>query len=380
MDRWGDGAMLTITLVLLGIGATAVFSASSVMSMAEGGSAYSFLVKHCIKIAAGLVCLVLAWVFPFTRWGRLAPILAVLGILALVLVLLPTPLRVTINGVHRWLRIGPVLFQPSEMARVCLVIYLAWVLSRKGEKLRGFKDGYLPPILAIVLFTALVAAEPSLGCAIAIFTIGLMMLFAAGAKLKHLALTVGSVIPALVLVAYLKDYQWKRILSFISGDPDPLGDGWQLWQSLIALGSGGVAGRWGDSLQKFHYLPYPHTDFIFSVLGEQWGLMGATAVLVLLAILLWRGVRAALAAESPFGGLLAIGITGSIAVYAALNVAVVTGLAPTTGLPFPFLSYGGSAIVANLFCVGVLLNISRFNAVGSVERHYTLRRPRRVRA
>lgn len=380
MDRWGDGAILTITLVLLGIGATAVFSASSVMSMADGGSAYSFLIKHCVKIAAGLVILAFAWAFPFTRWGRLAPVVAIVAILALILVLIPTPLRVTINGVHRWLKLGPVLFQPSEMARVCLVIYLAWVLSRKGEKLKGFKNGYLPPILAIVLFTALVAAEPSLGCAIAIFAIGLMMLFAAGARLRHLALTVGSVIPALVLVAYLKDYQWKRILSFISGDPDPLDNGWQLWQSLIALGSGGVAGRWGDSLQKFHYLPYPHTDFIFSVLGEQWGFIGATAVLILLAALLWRGLRTAMAAENPFAGLLALGLTGSIGIYAVLNVAVVTGLAPTTGLPFPFLSYGGSAIVANLFCVGVLLNISRFNTVTSVERHYTLRRPRRARA
>jgi cell division protein FtsW len=380
MDRWGDGAMFTITLVLLGIGATAVFSASSVLSMAEGGSAYSFLIKHCFKIAVGLGLLALAWVVPFSRWGRLAPCLALLALIALVLVLLPSPFRVTLNGVHRWLRIGPVLFQPSEMARVCLVIYLAWVLSRKGEKLKGFVDGYLPPILAIVLFTALVAAEPSLGCAIALFTIGLMLLFAAGAKLRHLALTVGAVLPALVLVAYLKDYQWKRVLSFISGDPDPLDDGWQLWQSLIALGSGGVAGRWGDSLQKFHYLPYPHTDFIFSVLGEQWGLIGAVSVLILLAALLWRGVRTALAADSPFAGLLAMGLTGSIGVYAVLNVAVVTGLAPTTGLPFPFLSYGGSALVANLFCVGVLLNISRFNTVGSVERHYTLRRPRRARA
>jgi cell division protein FtsW len=379
MDRWGDGAMLTITLVLLGIGATAVFSASSVMSMAEGGSAYSFFIKHCVKIAAGLFFLAVAWAFPFTRWGKLAPILAGIAILLLILVLLPTPLRVTINGVNRWLRIGPVLFQPSEVARVCLVIYLAWVLSRKGEKLKGFVNGYLPPILAIVVFTALIAAEPSLGCAIAIFTIGLMMLFAAGARIHHLAFTMGAMLPALLLVAYLKDYQWKRILTFITGNPDPLGDGWQLWQSLIALGSGGIAGRWGDSLQKFHYLPYPHTDFIFSVLGEQWGFIGASAVLVLLAVLLWRGVRTALAAEGPFAGLLAIGLTGSIGIYAVLNVAVVTGLAPTTGLPFPFLSYGGSATVANLFCVGVLLNISRYNAVGTVERHYTIRRPRRAR-
>lgn len=372
--------MLTLTLVLLAIGATAVFSASSVMSMAEGGSAYSFLIKHCVKIAVGLGFLAFAWVFPFTRWGRMAPFVAVLAILALILVLIPSPLRVTLNGVHRWLRIGPVLFQPSEMARVCLVIYLAWVLSRKGEKVKGFKDGYLPPILAILLVTALVAAEPSLGCAIAIFTIGFMMLFAAGARLGHLALTVGSAIPALLTVAFLRDYQSNRILTYMSDDPDPLGNGWHLWQSLIALGSGGVAGRWGDSLQKFHYLPYPHTDFIFSVLGEQWGFIGTASVLILLGALLWRGVRTALASDSAFGELLAIGLTGSIGIYAVLNVAVVTGLAPATGLPFPFMSYGGSSMVANLFCVGILLNISRFNAVSSVERRYTLLRPRRARA
>ncbi len=374
-DRWGDGTILTITLVLLGIGATAVFSASSVMAISEGGSAYSYLISHCVKIAAGLVFLVLAWAVPFTRWGRISPFLAFVALAALIAVLVPSPLRVTVNGVHRWLRVGPVLFQPSEMARVCLVIYLAWVLSRKRERLKNLTHGYLPPLMAIGVFAALIAAEPSLGCAIALFLIGFVLLFAGGARVKHLAGTVG--LAALGAAAFVKPYQWKRILTFLSSDVDPMEGGWQLWQSLVALGSGGIAGKWGGSLQKFHYLPYPHTDFIFSVLGEQWGLIGALTVLGLVAVLIWRGVRTAMAAQDPFASLLAIGLTCSIGVYAMLHVAVATGLAPTTGLPFPFLSYGGSALVANLFCVGILLNISRFNAVSSVERRYTARPAKR---
>ncbi len=375
LDRWGDGAMFTITLVLLGIGATMVFSASSFMAMAEGGSAYSYLIRHCARIAVGLVFLTVAWAFPFQRWRYLAPALGVLGVLLLAAVLVPSPFRVTVNEVHRWMKVGPVLFQPSEVAKVFLVIYLAAVLSSKGEKLKDLTHGYIPPLVVIGVFSFLVAREPSLGCAVALFLNGLILLFAAGAKFKHLAATV--VLAALAGAAYLRDYQLRRILDFMSSDADPLESGWHLWQSLVALGSGGLFGKWGDSLQKFHYLPYPHTDFIFSVLGEQWGFIGAVVVLGLVAALLWRGARTAMASEDPFGRLLAMGMTAVIGVNAIINVAVVTGLAPTTGLPFPFMSYGGSALVANLFCVGVLLNISRFNAVSSVERRYAARRARR---
>lgn len=367
--------MFTITLVLLGIGATMVFSASSFMAMAEGGSAYSYLIRHCARIAVGLVFLVVAWAFPFQRWRHLAPALGVLGVLLLAVVLVPSPFRVTVNGVHRWLKVGPVLFQPSELAKVFLVIYLAAVLSRKGEKLKDLTHGFIPPLVVVGVFSFLVAKEPSLGCAVALFLNGLILLFAAGAKLKHLAAT--AVLAALAGGAYLRDYQLRRILDFMSSDTNPLESGWHLWQSLVALGSGGLFGKWGDSLQKFHYLPYPHTDFIFSVLGEQWGFIGAVGVLGLVAALLWRGARTAMASEGPFGRLLATGMTAVIGVNALINVAVVTGLAPTTGLPFPFMSYGGSALVANLFCVGVVLNISRFNAVSSVERRYAARRARR---
>jgi cell division protein FtsW len=369
--------MLTITLVLLGIGATTVFTASSVIGMEESGSAYSYLLRHCVKIVAGLFLLAVAWVLPLSFWGRISPLLAVLATLALILVLFPTPFQVSVNGVSRWLRFGPVLFQPSEVARVCLVLYLAWILSKKGDKVKEFCRGYLPPLLALVITTALIAAEPSLGCAAAVFLTGFLLLFAAGARLLHLFATVAAAIPALVFVAFFKPYQWARITTFFSEERDPLENGWQITQSQVALGSGGLTGRWGDSLQKFHFLPDPHTDFIFSVLGEQWGFIGAVVVLGLVGVLLWRGARTAMAAHDPFGRTLAIGLTGSIAVYAVLNVAVATGSIPTTGLPFPFLSYGGSALVTNLFSVGLLLNVSRFNSAQSLERMQTVRRSRR---
>jgi cell division protein FtsW len=376
-DRWGDRVMLTLTLVLLGIGATTVFTASSVIAMEESGSAYTYLISHCVKIVAGLVLLAVAWAVPLRRWGRVSPLMAILALLALVMVLLPTPLRVSVNGVNRWLRLGPVLFQPSELAKVCLVMYLAWILSKKGEKVRDLFKGYLPPLLALVVTTGLIAAEPSLGCAAAVLMIGFLILFAAGSRLVHLFATVGAALPALVFVAYVKHYQWTRITTFFASDPDPLQHGWQVSQSKVALGSGGLTGRWGDSLQKFHYLPDPHTDFIFSVLGEQWGFIGAMVVLGLLTALLWRGARAAVAAQDPFARTLAIGLTGSVAIYTVLNVAVATGSIPTTGLPFPFLSYGGSALASNLFSVGLLLNVSRFSSAQSSERVSVQQRPRR---
>jgi len=377
-ENWGDRVMLTITLVLLGVGATTVFTASSVIAMDDGGSTYSYLIRHCAKIFAGLFLLAVAWVVPLSLWGRLSPWLMLLALAALALVLLPTPFRVSANGVYRWLSFGPVTFQPSEMAKVCLVIYLAWILSRKGEKLKDLVHGYVPPFLVLAGTTALIAAEPSLGCAAAVFMIGFLLLFAAGARLVHMLGTVAAAIPALVLVAKLKPYQWERITTFFSEEADPLENGWQIAQSQIALGSGGLAGRWSDSLQKFHFLPDPHTDFIFSVLGEQWGFIGAVAVLGLLAALLWRGARAALAAVDPFARTLAVGLTGAIAVYAVLNVAVATGSIPTTGLPFPFLSYGGSALVANLFSVGLLLNVSRYNSARSYERMESMRGRKRA--
>jgi cell division protein FtsW len=369
--------MLSITLVLLGIGATTVFTASSVIAMDEGGSAYAYLIRHCVKIVAGLFLLGVAWIVPLSIWGRFSPVLALFAAFLLVLVLLPTPFRVSANGVYRWLRFGPVVFQPSEVAKVCLVVYLAWILSKRGENLKNFYHGYLPPILALGIFTALIAAEPSLGCAAAVFLIGFLLLFAAGARLIHLLGTIGAAVPALVLVASRNPYQWARIVTSRAKEPDPLADGWHIAQSKVALGSGGLTGRWSEGLAKFHFLPEPHTDFIFSVIGEQWGFIGAVIVLGLVAALLWRGARTAIATHDPFGRTLAIGLACSIAVYALLNVAVATGTIPTTGLPLPFLSYGGSALVTNLFAVGLLLNISRQSQTKSLDRLKVSRRPKR---
>jgi len=374
----GDRVLLTLTLVLLGVGATAVFCASSFISLEERGSSYSYLADHSLRIAVGLLALAAAWFFPFSRWRRLAPAMALAALIALGLVLLPVPFRVTINGVHRWLRIGPAVFQPSEFARVALVIYLAWLLSRKGERIRNFAHGYLPPAVAIAIFAGLVAVEPSMGCAIAISATGFLVLFAAGARVVHLFLTAAAAVPVGLVVVLSNEYQWQRIRGFLSQHPDQLDRGWQLWQSMVALGSGGVGGRWGESMQKMRFLPYPHTDFIFAVIGEQWGFIGALAVLALIAAVLWRGVRISREAESSFDELVAIGLTGSIGIYAFLNVAVVTGLLPTTGLPLPFVSYGGSAIVMNLLSIGILLNISRRSAATPIERRYVMRRSARA--
>jgi cell division protein FtsW len=271
------------------------------------------------------------------------------------------------NGATRWLRVGFLSIQPTDTGRLAAVVFLAWWLKRHPPAERGFVRGLLPPLAIVAFLAGLILLQPNLSSAGLLFATGFVMLYLAEAPLLHLAVPVGAGLAGLALMLQLHPYQMRRIATYVefvfTGTLDQRGSGWQLDQSLIAIGSGGWFGRGlGGGLQKYLFLPEAHTDFIFSILAEELGFVGATALFVLLALLLWRCLRVVARAADPFHFLLAGGLTLQIGLYALANLAVATGLAPTTGLPLPFVSYGGTALLANLAAVGLLYRISAANA------------------
>jgi cell division protein FtsW len=265
-----------------------------------------------------------------------------------------------INGTQRWLSFRLFSLQPSELAKLSVIVFTAAILERRMHRIADLAYAVAP--IAIVTFglAGLVLLEPDFGTAVSIVLIAIAMLYASGLRYRHLLTAFFAITPAAIALVVLKAYRFKRVLAFLDPEGTKLGDGFQLYQSLIALGSGGMIGRGlGGSMQKLFYLPEAHTDFIFSIIGEELGLIGTTVILGAFALLAWRGLRVALLAPDRFGSLLAVGITMMIAVQAMLNITVVTGLAPTKGLPLPFVSNGGSSLLINMVAMGVLLNISQ---------------------
>jgi cell division protein FtsW len=282
-----------------------------------------------------------------------------LSVLLLVLVLLPG-LGVSVNGSRRWLRLGPLSFQPAELAKLALVVYLAAFLARKRDELGEFWRGMVPPLAVGGTLAALVLAQPDLGSCLTLLVLTVGLLFLAGAPTRSLALLVGPALSLAALAVWLAPYRMRRVFAFLDPWQDPRGSGFQIIQSWLALGGGGLTGRGiGESKQKLFYLPEAHTDFIFAVLGEELGFLGAAAVVVLFAVLVWRGLRIGIRAADPFGAYLALGITVLVATQTLVNLGVVTGMLPTKGLPLPFLSFGGSALLMTMLATGMLLNISQ---------------------
>jgi len=278
------------------------------------------------------------------------------------------------NGAARWIRMGAVTFQPTDFARLATVVFLAWYLRRRPPAPLGFVRGVLPPLGIAGAMSALILLQPNLSSAMLLGITGFLVLFLAGARILYLLAPVGAGLLAVAGALLTHPYQMERVKTFVGflfgRDVDTQGAGYQLTQSLIAIGSGGWLGRGlGQGLQKNLYLPEPHTDFIFSVIAEELGFLGVTALLVLFALLLWRALRVTARARDEFAHLLAGGLTFQIGLYAAVNLAVATGLAPTTGLPLPFVSYGGSALLANMAAAGLLYRVSSVNDVReSLER------------
>jgi len=359
-ERRLDLTLLLPVVCLVALGIVMVFSSSATLAADRYNSEYYFLKRHAVRVLLGLVALLWLARLDYRVLQRVAP--WAVGVTVLLLGVL-LGVGGAIRGANRWLSLATITIQPTEMARVACVVYLAMLLDRKGERMASFKEGILPACLVLGTLSFLILLQPNLGSTIALLTTGFVMLHLSGARLRHLALLSGSGAVVAFLVVLKNGYMMDRVQGWLAqwghGATDALGKNWQVSQSILALGSGGVFGAGpGHGLQKVFFLPDPHTDFIFAVIGEELGLIGTAAVIVFFAVVFLRGLKIASTAPDRFGMLLAAGLTVNLSVYVAMNVAVVTGVIPTTGLPLPFLSYGGSALVVNMGVVGVLLNIA----------------------
>jgi cell division protein FtsW len=354
-----DQRLVVLVMALLGIGVVMVFSASSVTAYVNFNTPYYFLIRQLIWAVLGGAA---AWFFSrfdYHQFRRHTKALAILTAILLVAVLIPHVGRVIAGG-RRWLGFGSLEFQPSELAKLALAIVFADTLTGGRFPPRDLKKGYLPHILVVAAVFYLVLKEPDLGTALCLGGTAFIMLYLAGARASALVGTLVLAIPALVYEVVAKAYRLQRLLAFLDPAKTSLGSGYHILQSLFALGSGGFLGvGLGRSAFKFFYLPEQYTDSIFAILGNELGFIGGAVVLVLFVLLLWRGFKIAAEAPDAFGRLLAAGLTSMIMLQALLNVAVVTDTVPVTGIPLPFISYGGSSLVFTLAGIGILLNISR---------------------
>jgi cell division protein FtsW len=361
-----DFVLLVTIMILLAIGIVMVYSASEFVSrnntkneLDPDGYNYFFVRKQITWVLLGLLALLLAMRINYWHLSKLAKPAFIISVILLILVLIPH-VGVVRNGSRRWIGIGQQLIQPSEIAKITLALFLAKLLADKGKKIEDFRKGLLPPLIYTGLVCALVITEPDLGTSIAIFAVAAVMIFVAGARWKHIIALGLLAVLAIGVLIFAADYRLDR-MSFLNPWADPSGDGFQLIQSYYALGPGGLFGRGlAQSLQKQFYLPEPHTDFILAIIGEELGFIGTTTIVGLFAVFVWRGFRIAMSAPDPFATLLATGLTTMVGLQAIINIAVVTGSIPTTGIPLPLISYGGSSLLFTMGSIGVLLNISKY--------------------
>lgn len=365
-----DPRLLVVTLFLMALGLSLVLSSSSFFAGGKFGDHFLLMRNHAARCVVALVVMFLASRVDYRVYRRAAPMLLLVGVLLMVGVFV---FGVTIRDTRRWylLPLIHTTLQPSEIARTALVFFLAFWATRTGRDFRSFRRGFAPAAAAIALVAGIIAMMPNFGTAVATVAISLVMLFVAGARLAHLGAFVGVGAALFAVEVARHQYVRDRIVVFLGiGADAATGLNWQVQQSLIALGSGGLFGvGFGDSAQKLNWLPDAYTDFIFSIVGEEGGLILTLLVSAAFLALTLRAFKISLSCRDRFGQLLGVGIAASVFVYAALNMFVATGLFPVTGLPLPFLSYGGSALVVNAFAVGVLLNLSRYRARETREPH-----------
>jgi cell division protein FtsW len=354
VDRW----LFTVTLLLIFVGLVMVFSASAVMAKERYGSGYFFLVRQLGWAVTGLIAMVIAMRVDYRRYKHPAVVFTLLGVTTLFLIAVFFLDRS--HHTHRWIHIGPASFQPSEMAKPALILFLAFFLEGRVNAIKDWRNTILPAIVPTLVFIGLIVFQPDLGTAIACAAITTCILFVAGMDVRYLGYGfLASLLPLYFLIFHVA-YRRARILAFLDPYSDPQGRGFHIIQSLIAVSTGGITGvGLMEGKQKLFYLPEPHTDFIFAVTAEELGLVGSLILVALFAVFLWRGVRTASRTVDQFGRFLAVGITSMIVVQAFINISVVLGLMPTKGIPLPFVSYGGTSLLCALACVGVLLNISK---------------------
>jgi cell division protein FtsW len=348
-----------VTFILIAIGIIMIYSSSSMYAYESYGDSAYYLKRHFLFLIIGFILAFFTMSFDYAKMRRFIKPFLIFSIFLLILVFIPGIGRQA-GGARRWINMGPFSFQPSEITKMAMVFYAADVLSRKQSEIKDFLYGFMPLMTVLGICVLLILAEPDLGTAAALFMLIIVMAFVAGINIKHLALTILPGIFALIGLIAMKPYRIKRITAFLNPWQDPRGSGFQIIQSLIAIGSGGVFGvGLAHSKQKLFYLPEAHTDFIFSIIAEELGLLGSAGVILLFVSFIWLGVRIAHSARDLFGQFLAFGLVTMLSLQVLINMAAVTGLVPTKGLPLPFISYGGTSLVYSMVSVGLLLNIAR---------------------
>jgi cell division protein FtsW len=353
-----DKVLFTATLLLVCISVVMVYSASAVMAMEQKHPPYYYLFKQAAWALLGLMFLPIVMRIDYRSYRQPMVIWTMLGVVtaALVAVLFGR----SVNGASRWLLLGPLGVQPSELAKIAVIFCTAALLERRMDRIDEVGYSLLPIGVTVGLIVALILAEPDLGTAVTVLMIAAVMVFAAGLNYTYFVGLLLTSIPAAYVVIATSEYRMKRVRAFLDPYSDPLGDGYQMIQSMIAVGTGGVTGRGlMDGLQKLFYLPEPHNDFIFSVIAEELGFIGSTVVVACFCVIAWRGLRTALRAPDRFGTFVALGLTTMIAFQAFFNISVVLGLLPTKGIPLPFVSAGGSSLLINMIGMAVLLNVSQ---------------------
>jgi cell division protein FtsW len=353
-----DRVLFSATLLLVCASIVMVYSASAVVALERFDQPYFFLIKQALWAVLGLAVLAIAMRIDYRTyrndafvWGAIAFV-----VLMLVGVMFSTP----VNGTRRWFNLGGLGIQPSELAKIAAILFTALILERRMHRIDEVQYSLLPILIVAGGMFGLIVLEPDYGTAFSLLLIVGLMVFAAGLNYRYLLGTALVVLPVLWVVLMSAEYRRRRLLAFWNPEADPLGDGFQVLQSLIAVGTGHIFGKGlMDGVQKLFYLPEPHTDFIYAVIAEELGLIGATAVLVCFCVIAWRGARIALRAEDAFGSFVALGLTTMVAVQALVNISVVLGLVPTKGIPLPLVSAGGSSLLINLLGIGMLLNISQ---------------------
>ncbi|MDD5108069.1 MAG: putative lipid II flippase FtsW [Candidatus Omnitrophica bacterium] len=351
--------LLTISVILICIGIVMIYSSSSIYAWERYGDSFYFLKRHLFFLLAGLLLTFLAMLIDYRVFRKHARLLLWVALGLLVLVLIPGIGR-EVSGARRWFRFKFISFQPSEFANLALIIYIADFITRKGEKIKLLLEGFIPPICVLGATALLILLQPDLGTVIALGSVVLIMLFVAGTRGSYILSLLLCSLPVLYVLVFRVAYRRDRILAFLNPWADAKGTGFQTIQSQIAIGSGGLFGRGlGHSQQKLFYLPAAHTDFIFSIIGEELGLIGTLGIIVLFLIFIQQGLKIIKNAQDKFGYFLALGLILIISLKAIVNIGVSCGVFPTKGLPLPFISYGGSSLIFDMVSLGILINIAR---------------------
>ena len=353
--RWETRLLVLVASVLTVFGIASLYAAATLER-----DAFGFFTKQLFGAVVGVAALVAVARIDYHKWQTWAWPLLFITIALLLIPLLPftRPISQPVNGARRWIQLGPVNFQPSEVARFTIAVWVAMLAVKKREAIRGFQKGLLPFLMIIGLVSLLILLEPNLSMAVLIAAIGMTILFAAGARITHFLMLAPAAAAGIIGLALIEPYRWNRIKCFFESSCGP--GSFQLDQALLGFGSGGALGvGFGQGQLKLHYLPYGYSDFLFSTIGEEWGFLGVVVIVALFAVFGWFGFRIARTAPDPFGQLLAVGLTAAISLGAILHIAVTLGVMPTTGLAFPFMSYGRSGLMMALVSVGVLVNIGR---------------------